>query len=184
MSFWGILHGFFLDSSWIILGFFLDSCVSHRGQGAFFHSSLANKIENSKGTIWRSWLVVTGMADWSPTMAKLASRNWHGRLVLCRFGYVFFNCLWIVSLLVERVYCAMWSLLVGCFIACGMVLLLVDRVMIVDRVYCAMWSLLLGCFIGCGMFLLLVDRVIACGKCLCRREERVCRREERGPASA
>ena len=62
------------------------------------------------------------MADWSPTMAKLASRNWHGRLVLCRFGYAF--------------------------------------------------------------FLLLVDRVIACGKCLCRREERVCRREERGPASA
>ena len=23
--------------------------------------------------------------NWSPTMAKLASRNWHGRLVLCRF---------------------------------------------------------------------------------------------------
>ena len=85
-----VLLAFFLDSSWIILGFFLDSCVSHRRHGAFFHSSLANTIENSKGTIWRSWLVVTGMADWSPTMAKLASRNWHGRLVLCRFGYVMF----------------------------------------------------------------------------------------------
>ena len=76
----GFFMDFFLDSSWIILGFFLDSCVSHRRHGAFFHSSLANKIENSKGTMWRSWLVVTGMADWSPTMAKLASRNLHGRL--------------------------------------------------------------------------------------------------------
>ena len=97
----------------------------------------------------------------SPTMAKLASRNWHGRLVLCRFGYAF------VLLLVDRVIACGTCLLCYVIIACGMLYCLWNGSIACGSCHDCGPCLLCYVIIASGMFHWLWNVSIACGSCHC-----------------